>query len=1066
MSEKPNLSAGRQALREALRELERTALQGRDRTEAIDQANRRLEQAGLAKLRPTTVGGWFEAGSPAKDFRSLWAMVQVLLELSGQLSPDNLSGPSRGRATARWQSTEELWKKRWEQAKDARPRAAPSANAPLVAAYLKAARDVARRHPYPGVLGAPSLPALADVYVRQQARTPAADDQDSQSPGGTATSGNQAGPVVPAAEVFRADDDVCVLLSGPGGGKSTLLRAHLADVADGWLGSNTGKTIPVMVSAAAVAGMDPLPTVLAKTVTGDLLQAGLLDELGADFFRHPPRAGVPWLVLIDGLDEIPDADTRSAVLTMLAGAATAGAGLYRFVVATRPLPAAELGALGRDVPRYELQPFSHDDLHAYATHWFRILDDPARHAEAFTAELERSHLEDLARTPLMALMLCQLYAADPTRPLPEGRTGAYQSFVELIYEQNAHKNIKNTQDEAIRRLKDRHQIPGDNQAAEQAARQVRNHLPELIDHLAHVWINGSTAPVVDVLASHLQAKRPQKVKQHLWNSFLGDVLRPTGILAQRADDFDFLHQTLLEYHAARHATRDEEARTQLLHGMIAPPSTPADGRLVPPALEASYLGFLLDGLLAPQDRITAETTEYVEKLTAHGVGAGGGAAERACRFLVAQVELRTNLPVAPTAAQLARFADDTALNSYLRVEAAQALARVGGEAGTARLALFADDATFDEYCRVRAAEALARVGGAAGTTRLARFADDTTLNADFRVRAAEALAQVSGKAGAARLALFASDITLDDGFRVDAVRALAQVGDEAGTAQLALLALYGNRRQGAAEALAWVGGKAGAAQPTRLTDDTTLDEYYRMWAATILARVGRAVDGEAGAAQLARLASDTTLHDDDRMSAAMILAGVGKEAGTAQLAHLASNTTPRHDVRVGAAQALLWVDGKAGTVLLAHLADDTTLHDDYRVWAAKVLAGANKQLWVGPAEALFWRSGRDYRVETDTGAALLARLADNPTLNGSSRVWAAEALVRVGGEAGMTRLARLADDTTLDHTDRMEAARVLALRGGESPNKNTEFVRREPPSSSDSDSVEVSDDLSSEEGYP
>lgn len=239
-------------------------------------------------------------------------------------------------------------------------------------------------------LGAPNPLALADVYVRQHARTPAADNQDSPGPDSATAPADQAGPAVPATEIFREDRVMCVLLGGPGGGKSTLLRAHLADSADSWLGGKTGTTVPVMVSAAALSGTDLLPAALAKTVTGDLRQVGLLDELGPNFFRDAPRAGVSWLVLVDGLDEIPDAATRSAVVTMLAGAAAAGKGLYRFVVATRPLPATELGALGRDVPRYELQPFSPDDLATYATHWFHVLDDPGRHATAFMTGLKLS----------------------------------------------------------------------------------------------------------------------------------------------------------------------------------------------------------------------------------------------------------------------------------------------------------------------------------------------------------------------------------------------------------------------------------------------------------------------------------------------------------------------------------------------------------------------------------------------------------------------------------------------------------------------------------------------------
>ncbi|MER6144942.1 hypothetical protein ABT174_33745 [Streptomyces sparsogenes] len=646
-----------------------------------------------------------------------------------------------------------------------------------------------------------------------------------------------------------------------------------------------------MVSAAALSGTDPLPTVLAKTVTGELRQVGLFDELGVDFFRHPPRAGVSWLVLVDGLDEIPNSDTRCAVLTMLAGAAAAGTGLYWFVVVTRPRPRTELGTLDRDngpddVPRYELQPFSPDDLLTYATHWFQALDDPGRHAKAFTAELKRSRLEPLARTPLMASMLCQLYAADPARLLPDGRTGTYQSFVELIYEGNAHKSIKKTHDEAIRRLKDRHQIPRDNRAAKQAAREVRDHLPELIDHLAYERINGSTAPAVEVLASHMQASRPQKVNRHLWNAFLGDLLRPTGILAQRADDFDFLHQTLLEYHAARHATRDEQARTQLLHDLIASPSTPADGRLEPPALDDSYLGFLLDGLLAPQDRITAETAEYVEEITAHGIGAGGGAAERACRFLTTQVELRTSLPPVPTTAQLARLADGATLNNYLRVEAARAPAAVDREAGTARLTEFADDTTFYGSFRVLAAEALAAVYREAGTALLARLASDTTPRHDVRVGAAQALAWVEKEAGAALLACLADDTSLHDDYRVWAAKVLA------GTA--GVLAEP-------SEAWAWMNRvaerEAGEALLARLADDTTLYSYSRVWAAEALA----AVNWKAGTAQLARLADDTTLDRTDRVEAAQALALVkafrrGQPTGAGPMQERGSpNWMSKHD---------------------------------------------------------------------------------------------------------------------------------------------------------------------------
>ncbi|MFD9410101.1 NACHT domain-containing protein [Streptomyces sp. NPDC059989] len=794
-------------------------------------------------------------------------------------------------------------------------------------AYLEAAEKAARRHPYPGVLGVPSLPALADVYVRQQARTPAANNQND--------------PAVPAAEVFREDRAMCVLLGGPGGGKSTLLCTHLADSADSWLDRRTGETIPVMVSAAALTGTDPLPTVLAEAVTANLRQVGLLDELTADFFRHPPRAGVSWLVLVDGIDEIPDTDTRNAVLTMLAGAAAAAPGLYRFVVATRPLPAAELGALGPHVPRYELQPFSRDDLHGYATHWFRPLDDPGRHVKAFIAGLKHSRLESLARIPLMALMLCQLYAADPLRPLPDGRTGAYQSFVELIYEQNAHKNIKKTHDEAIRRLKDRHQIPRDNQAAEQAAEQVRDHLPELIDHLAYERINGSTAPAVEILASHLQANRPQKVKEHLWHAFLGDLLRPTGILTQRADDLDFLHQTFLEFHAARHATRDEAARVQLLHDLFPhqEPST-IESPPQPPRHPSSYLGFLLDHLLGAGDSTATETTRRLEIL------AERGELETIQSLVVQVLDLKTNLPLQPIAGRLRRLVEQPSIYDpfEIRVKAAGWLSMLDGhlEAGADLLIQRVEDDGARIWDRVAAAGTLGQLEGYQETAAewLTLFVRATLLEADERSLAAGMLARVEGyqQAGVTWLARFTEDTSLTVHDRIQSAKDLARVEgyQSAGVTWLARFAedtsLKVPDRMQAAKALTEVREEreAGAAWLARFAEDATVDDYDRVWSAWQLALMDEYE--EAAATMLTRFVEDTTFNGEDRIWAAWGLAQLDghREAGIEWLMRFARD--PALSGKAG--QQLARVDKDAYASLLISIMEDTTQTDFARALAA------------------------------------------------------------------------------------------------------------------------------------
>ncbi|MFD8723875.1 hypothetical protein ACFV2H_39470 [Streptomyces sp. NPDC059629] len=148
------LSGGRQALRIALLELEATALQGRDRTAAIREATKRRKERQLPALQPTTVGGWFERGTPAKDFESLWALVEVLLEWSGQTRLGILSGSARAEASGWWSGKRKLWQTLYRQAKGSSPAGAPSGgNRPAVQAYLEAVRGADGSHPYADAWG-------------------------------------------------------------------------------------------------------------------------------------------------------------------------------------------------------------------------------------------------------------------------------------------------------------------------------------------------------------------------------------------------------------------------------------------------------------------------------------------------------------------------------------------------------------------------------------------------------------------------------------------------------------------------------------------------------------------------------------------------------------------------------------------------------------------------------------------------------------------------------------------------------------------------------------------------
>ncbi|MEU6821562.1 NACHT domain-containing protein [Streptomyces atriruber] len=809
-----------------------------------------------------------------------------------------------------------------------------------------------------------------------------------------------------------------------GGGKSTLLRRHLADAARHWLSHRrpgpVDTPVPVLVRATALTAAPVLSEALATAVAEELGPCGLREQPTADFFGHRPLPHVPWLVLVDGLDEVPQRSARTALLERLALEAEQQPCVYRFVVTTRPLPAAELSRLGPGTAHSHLQPFTRDDVRTYARGYFAGLPDTKIHSNEFMTGLKLSGLEALARTPLIASILCRLYLADPARPLPEGRTAAYRSFTELLYEQNAHKDIRRTHDAAIRALKDQYQLPRDNQAAELAAQGVREHLPELIDRLAHERINGNTAPATDILASHVPARRPDRVTKARWTSFLGDLLRPTGLVTQRGDDFVFLHQTLLEYHAARHATRDPQARAALLHEVFPHHHDPAAADAEPPRLEASHLGFLLDGLLAHDDRTATGATRALEHLGAHG-------GSTTCRFLTEQAHLRTNLPRA-VLARLAGFATDTTLDMWDRVYAAWALSRLEGhqDESAGLLAAFARDTALHGSYRVKAAGLLARVDGHRGEAAvlLTAFPTDTALTADDRVYAAWALGQLDEHTAAAvaHLVSFATDSALGRDDRVQALNDLLGVEGHTDSVAGAFLACATDTtlpmwvRAKAAAHLTELEGHAqdAVAVLAACTRDTALDTADRTEAAGQLAGLdGHAEHPEvlAALAVLTGFAADTTLSVWERSRAAGHLARVDAHAEDAVglLVSLATDTGLEAWDRLAAASTLLRrVGDRHATELFTALATDPALDALDRMDAIKHVAKLNRF--------------------KDLASGLYATLAADPTVGGSTRVLAAVSMADLGGNRAevIRLLTALATETVGSAALRRYVARELA----------------------------------------
>ncbi|MFB6506500.1 MULTISPECIES: helix-turn-helix domain-containing protein [unclassified Streptomyces] len=745
----------------------------------------------------------------------------------------------------------------------------------LLAYYLKAARREAEKHPYLGIQRG-DAPPLFEIYRPQFVRLRASGPTPGPAP---QREGHYVGPLVPADEALTSGSPICTVLGAPGVGKSSLLRRQM-DTLISCLDDGPGEVeVPVLLPAVELTGGLRLADALARYTNRQLTPYGLSQDLNAGFFADRPRAGASWLVLIDGLDEVVDAEQRRRILGTVSTAVADPHGSHRFVVTSRPLPESELNHVGRQVPRYELEPFTPQDLPLFAESWFTAqqLTAPANLTQLFISALQRIGVADLARTPLMATMLCQLFAERPDEPLPASRGAIYGRFADLLQiRQYQHAPEK----QAIQAL----DVYG--KAARERGRDIIGTLPRLVRYLAHQRHSGNRNSALRILADHPDVQRPEAVPQLEWEGFLTGCLRGTGMLTQQAGDFVFLHQTFLEYFAAYRAVYDQEDRaltfsslfndpeiTQLLSTGSVSTSDVWDRTFWElMRLGASYLGFLFDAV--PNE----DATRVLNTLITIGGPEG-------CEIItwLACVGTRVPVPITEAAATtLDDFARDASRSSWARVAAARTLCDLDTPRGSGLLASLARDASLgidpaeiddilDEGedpwsvlvdpndARVTAAEHLAEIGDARGADCLHSLADDNALHSMFRIEATQRLKDLRDARTADLLHRLVWDHTLDPPDRIIAATSLKGLDSQRG-----IDVLHG------------------------LARDNSFPPFNRLVAAWHLAQF----DEGAIADLLDGLAGDISLPPDHRLQTARWLSELGDGRAAQHLDDLPPGTHP------------------------------------------------------------------------------------------------------------------------------------------------------------------------------
>lgn len=337
-----------------------------------------------------------------------------------------------------------------------------------------------------------------------------------------------------------------------GSGKTTLLQWLAVRSARGDFGEHL----------AGLTGLVPFFLPLRRYVGAELpAPEHFLSQVGRHIADDMPRGWVHRLlkaghalVLIDGIDELPESEREAARCWLRELVAVFPQA--RYVVTSRPAAATGDWLDHEGFDSADLQPMSWPEVRSFTRHWHAAMrseiadEDEQQRLGGYEDELlekvhARRHLRELATNPLLCALLCALHL-DRRMQLPQDRMELYAVALELLLERR----------ETERRISD------DGPALSRTDKSL------ILQNLAY-WLirNGLSDASCDRVVAQVEqslALMPrisagaEQVFSHLLNRS-GLIREPvTGRV-------DFVHGTFQEYLAARAAIEAEDIGMLIEH---------------------------------------------------------------------------------------------------------------------------------------------------------------------------------------------------------------------------------------------------------------------------------------------------------------------------------------------------------------------------------------------------------------------------------------------------------------------------------------------------------------------
>ncbi|WP_369228482.1 NACHT domain-containing protein (plasmid) [Streptomyces sp. R39] len=600
-----------------------------------------------------------------------------------------------------------------------------------ISSLLSAQRQAAASFPYRSV--ELHRDDLTRVYVRQQLAVSA--DAEERNRAARDVAELESVDVRPprTVEGILARFRHVLVMGDAGAGKSTLtlqLSAELVHV-PALRGDAPMVLVPVRVSARHLAARPEGELRAAVSAAAQAeIAARLHIDIGDELCVRPP-AGMEWLFIVDGLDEVQDANARADLAERLRRFMDVATG-YRLLMTTRELSSRESSrwASRDDLGRCEIEPFERDQRRDFVHRWFR---DRPELADAFLAQISRARLEEVVSIPLLATVAAIVFEEQAGKPLPQTAFALYQRFVSHLYESRVEQLIADL----------RTRLAGWADADHIMDRLVTGRI-NLLEQSAAAWLRGAQPlqAALDWLRTVGAQPYPQPTN---WPDVVSAVLTSTGLVIHDGADLTFVHRKFAEHLAAAGEARrlpspfDADDRTwwRVLRGALAD-NNPRDREVVLHRALLADSTYLLDWLLAGDDQArelgarlifegVPSTPAHHESL-AETMGYWASRISRASTWAAQLVRVLDTVGLAPPAVADALVELlDARLPLGVRDAAIRALLRSGTAHDQAVQALVAimNERPLTGAQRVRAAQMLADLGAEARALARAGLVDIT-----------------------------------------------------------------------------------------------------------------------------------------------------------------------------------------------------------------------------------------------------------------------------------------------------------------------------------------------------